>query len=81
MVKAIEIVMMIVASVVCVLVVIQDSAIDNNLISAFSNSRLSLFNNSKERGSAKVMMIVTYVFVFAFMLLAIAVMIINRKAG
>lgn len=81
MVKVIEIAMMVVAGVVCVLVVIQDSAIDNNLISAFSNSRLSLFSNSKERGSAKIMMIVTYVFVCVFMLLAVAVMIINRKAG
>lgn len=81
MIKILEYIMVFLAAFICVMVLMQDSAIDNNLISAFSNKRLTLFSSSKERGSAKVLMWVTYIAVFAFMTLAFVVMFLSRKAG
>ena len=66
------------AAIVCILLLVQDGPIDGGLISGFSNRRLNLFKETKSRGSARTLGIVTHIMVYAFMALTLVATLLER---
>lgn len=69
-----KVVLIIVSAILTLLVLFQEGPLRGGLESAFSGANLSLFEESKARGSAKKLSIATDIVILAFLVLTVVAM-------